>query len=166
MSRVLQHRDDFDMVTFLAQTRTAYYMQFAAMVVNVYDIAITLDREVDFVWNRPWKATTLLYLCNRYFVMAESILNIVSWIDPWLSPAQCVNLNLLTSVWTAPVAITLIETILVIRVCILFCNNRWVVIPLVALLFGSTVVSIVFSSLLTPAFGCRSEAAAVEGSPD
>ncbi|KZO90160.1 hypothetical protein CALVIDRAFT_603168 [Calocera viscosa TUFC12733] len=140
-------------VTFLAQTRNAYYMQFASMVVNVYDILITLDKEIDLVWNRPWKATTLLYLCNRYFVVIESILNVVSWVDSWLSPAQCLSLNILTSVWAAPVAITVIETILVIRVCVLFCHQRSVVIALSALLFSSTVILIVFSAILSRALG-------------
>jgi len=126
-------------------------MQFAAMVVNIHDVILTFDDEVEFVWSRPWKVATLLYLCNRYFVLIESVLNVVGWLDSWLAPGPCVSLNVLSAVWAPPVVITLVEALLVLRVCTLFCNQRPIVIGLSALLFSSTFISLVFSVLMTPA---------------
>ncbi|KAL4081350.1 hypothetical protein V8B97DRAFT_11101 [Scleroderma yunnanense] len=34
---------------------------------RVYEIFLTLDQEIQFIWRRSWKPSTVLYIFVRYF---------------------------------------------------------------------------------------------------
>lgn len=92
------------------QIRNTYDIQFAVMAVTFYDILVTLDDEVALVWKRqPWNLASLAYLVNRYFVLIQSVINIVTVLDPSLSPSSCTSLNIYADIWSIPIIITLIE---------------------------------------------------------
>jgi len=43
------------------------FCQLAATVVTVYDHVITIDQEVDLVWNKHWTTSKVLLIWSRYF---------------------------------------------------------------------------------------------------
>jgi hypothetical protein len=41
-------------------------------VLQVYDLAITVDEEVEFVWKQPWSWMTWIFLLCRYTPLADN----------------------------------------------------------------------------------------------
>ncbi|KZT25094.1 hypothetical protein NEOLEDRAFT_1178836 [Neolentinus lepideus HHB14362 ss-1] len=57
-------------VLHLHYNRLANYMNVAVLACLVYDILLTLPREVSLVWFSRWTIPKLLYFCNRYVPVA------------------------------------------------------------------------------------------------
>jgi len=124
-------------------------VQFACLALVAYDIVITIDDELEHVWRQRFSLASILYLANRYFVLIESMLQVVTALDPWVSPATCKSLSLLVEVWSIPIIVTLTEGILVLRVAALYRNTRSVVIPLLLLLLFSFITSATLAGILS-----------------
>ncbi|KDR83293.1 hypothetical protein GALMADRAFT_134772 [Galerina marginata CBS 339.88] len=54
------------------------YCQLAAGSLVIFDNLITLDEEVNFIWQRRWSFGKCLFLTNRYFSLAVFVFNIYS----------------------------------------------------------------------------------------
>ncbi|KAL6304074.1 hypothetical protein BKA93DRAFT_307468 [Sparassis latifolia] len=52
--------------TLFALQRT-YYSSVAALAWLIFDIVITLDQEVEFIWKARWTFPKCLYLVTRYY---------------------------------------------------------------------------------------------------
>ncbi|KZT60637.1 hypothetical protein CALCODRAFT_95397 [Calocera cornea HHB12733] len=133
------------------QIRNTYDIQFAAMALTVYDIILTFEREVKLVWRGSWNLASLLYLATRYYTLVESVLNIVTVLDPSLSPGECTSFNLYADIWSIPIIVTLIEAILVLRVCALYGNTWRIKVTLWSLLAGSFITTATLSGVVSPA---------------
>ncbi|KAI6099183.1 hypothetical protein EV401DRAFT_973233 [Pisolithus croceorrhizus] len=71
----------------MATTTTADFLQLAYVIrltrtcqlvpstLLVYDYVISIDREIEYIWNRPRTTTTILYLIVRYFGTVYGLIN-------------------------------------------------------------------------------------------
>ncbi|KAJ7148513.1 hypothetical protein C8R43DRAFT_1009190 [Mycena crocata] len=50
----------------VADSRLTNYLAASAFTVLFIDLFSTIDEEIDFVWRRPWRVPSILYLWNRY----------------------------------------------------------------------------------------------------
>lgn len=48
---------------------------------TIFDYALTLDQEVQAVWQRPWTATSILLLSIRWVMIALSMAQFASTLD-------------------------------------------------------------------------------------
>ncbi|KAJ7928484.1 hypothetical protein B0H13DRAFT_984361 [Mycena leptocephala] len=108
-------------------TQVVYRSSLAALTFLIYDILITMDDEVRFVWPKPWNRMKFLYLFIRYMPLFVqfSILVIGS---PELSPHfnftphDCFIWQVYQGVATVLV-FAAVDYVLILRVCALYHNN-------------------------------------------
>ncbi|KAG2122790.1 hypothetical protein DEU56DRAFT_917683 [Suillus clintonianus] len=55
----------------------------------VYDLALTLDKEVAFILDAPWRRPKLIYLTCRYLPFASVVTDILRIVQPGLSVEAC-----------------------------------------------------------------------------
>jgi len=72
-------------LTYVESSPIAVQIIVAGIVVQVYDLALTLDSEVQLVWKSPWNTTKALFLFVRYFTPISSILSVVAPLQPQFS---------------------------------------------------------------------------------
>ncbi|KAJ7039107.1 hypothetical protein C8F04DRAFT_317552 [Mycena alexandri] len=130
-------------------TQVDYRSSVAALVFLLYDICITIDDEVNFIWPKPWTRTKFLYLLIRYLPLfvQTSILTIGS---PDLTPSfhftphDCFIWQVYQGVATVLV-FAAVDCVLILRVFALYNNNRTMrrlVVVAFALEFGGMCVGL------------------------
>ena len=54
-------------------------------VVIFYDHLITTEREIDLFWNHKFSGASALFLTNRYLILVDSALKLVTALDEFVS---------------------------------------------------------------------------------
>jgi hypothetical protein len=105
----------------------------SATVWLVWDIAITMDQEINLIWSTQWTLPKFLYLAARYYGLFNTLFNTIVTIYPTLSVPFC-------SVWSwfvgfsgAVFFTTTVNLILLLRLRALYHRSPKVVIFLTAL---------------------------------
>ena len=52
-----------------------------SIVIIIYDWLITIREEVNLFWNRRFSGASILFLCNRYFVLAIFVLYLFGFMN-------------------------------------------------------------------------------------
>ncbi|KAL0953295.1 hypothetical protein HGRIS_004545 [Hohenbuehelia grisea] len=65
------------------------YLDLASAVVLVYDYALTLRLEVEYVWGHPWSAIQLLFYISRYLPFFDVTLSLISQFYGGLDEPTC-----------------------------------------------------------------------------
>ncbi|KAJ7039108.1 hypothetical protein C8F04DRAFT_1255265 [Mycena alexandri] len=109
-------------------TEIDYRSSVGALTFLVYDICISMDDEINFVWPKPWTRTKFLYLFIRYvpLFVQISILAIGSReLTPALhfTPHDCFIWQVYQGVATVLI-FTAVDYVLILRVYALYNNNR------------------------------------------
>ncbi|EPQ50397.1 hypothetical protein GLOTRDRAFT_133950 [Gloeophyllum trabeum ATCC 11539] len=60
---------------FVREIQSARYAELASSTIVIYDHLITLDQEIDLIWKASWTPGKVLFLTNRYYVLASVIFN-------------------------------------------------------------------------------------------
>ncbi|TEB33534.1 hypothetical protein FA13DRAFT_1571069, partial [Coprinellus micaceus] len=60
-----------------------FLVQYASITLIYYDFILTFEREVKYIWRRPWSWAMLLVVCCRYSLIANVIfaLGLVNKLD-------------------------------------------------------------------------------------
>jgi len=111
-----------------------------------YDAFLTLDDEIRLIWRRKWGLDTVLYFLNRYGVPIHAGLNIVTILDADLSQGACYSWNVSSS-WTLPIVLLLIESILLMRVSSMY-STRGVTISLVVLYISTAATMLAITGVV------------------
>ncbi|KDR82178.1 hypothetical protein GALMADRAFT_264430 [Galerina marginata CBS 339.88] len=105
----------------------------AASTLLVWDILLTLDKEVDMVWKADWNLMKVLYLFQRYLPIVDTIfLNLQSQLGENLGAAECLRLYS-ASGWLMFFGFALSEVILTLRAWAVWNRERRLTIILVVL---------------------------------
>ncbi|KAH7903784.1 hypothetical protein BJ138DRAFT_1131240 [Hygrophoropsis aurantiaca] len=120
-----------EMISFIRDTATARYCMLAATVLYVYDLVTTLDKEVDLVWTRSRSFLQVLYIINRYVALFDCLFNssVFLYQGTNLTNSLCENWLKFQS-GAAIVIVTVVQTILVIRLWAMYGRNRWILISI------------------------------------
>ncbi|KZV90914.1 hypothetical protein EXIGLDRAFT_837487 [Exidia glandulosa HHB12029] len=82
----LQHQDDLQphisFETWFANVLSFEYVMLSALCLALYDWCITLDREIELVWQKTWNWVTLLWALIRYLPLGTFIVLEVVWFVP------------------------------------------------------------------------------------
>ncbi|KAI5120050.1 hypothetical protein M0805_007802 [Coniferiporia weirii] len=84
----------------------------SSMIIVLYDIMLTMDKEIEYFWKQRWSTVKLIYMLNRY----GGLLFVV--IGTWGS------FQLYFQQWTGWIPVLLVEIILLIRVNTLYERSR------------------------------------------
>ncbi|KAJ6543975.1 hypothetical protein B0H19DRAFT_292807 [Mycena capillaripes] len=128
-------------------TQIVYRSSLGALTFLVYDICITLDEEVKYVWPKPWNRMKWLYLFIRYIPLFVQI-SIVCIGSPELTPGlnftphDCFIWQVYQGVATVLV-FAAVDYVLILRVYALYHNNatvrRFVLVALALEIVGMCV---------------------------
>jgi len=84
-----------ELLTAVLQNRQNNYSNAAALTLLVYDIFLTMGKEVTYIWGARWSIPKALYLFGRYYGVCY--LTFVNTLSKMLSPTrfalQCVTLR-------------------------------------------------------------------------
>lgn len=91
-----------------------------------YEILLTLDQEIEFIWRRPWKPSTVFYVFIRYFGTVYNLILNVLMLAP-KSPTSC-NITLGLQSWGGCVVWWAVQGILQMRLYALYhCSKKLLV---------------------------------------
>ncbi|KAI5120947.1 hypothetical protein M0805_001652 [Coniferiporia weirii] len=99
-------------VYWLSTLDQELYCRVAVTSVLLYDIIITMDKEIAYFWSAPRSLVSLIYFLNRYIALFISLFDIKSTALPW---------SYQIAGW---MGILLIDCILMMRVLALFSGNK------------------------------------------
>ncbi|KAG2122789.1 hypothetical protein DEU56DRAFT_831354 [Suillus clintonianus] len=101
------------------------YAIFAIACLWVYELALTLDKEVAFILDAPWRIPKLIYLTCRYFPFAIIVIDILRIIQPGLSIKSCTTFSDF-STYAGGIVLCCAESLFLRRVCATM-GHRWIV---------------------------------------
>jgi len=99
------------------------YSHLAASTVIVFEHLITLDEEINLIWNSSWSLGKILFLINRYYTLAAVVFNNYSFFFPTHTDSFCLSFFQWQG-WTGLVGCMLAEGILQIRIYALYSLNK------------------------------------------
>ncbi|KAF8603529.1 hypothetical protein BDV93DRAFT_523300 [Ceratobasidium sp. AG-I] len=111
-----------------------------------WDIVLTLDDEVEYVWKSRWNPIRALYMIVRYFILFSISMDSIILFHPTISPGSCdVVIRIGTTLSLVGMAATML--LLLVRVWVMWYKDLWVLIALLASFFTLQIASI---SMLIP----------------
>ncbi|KAF9549917.1 hypothetical protein CPC08DRAFT_755216 [Agrocybe pediades] len=138
-------------ITLLHGIQTARYAHVSAASIVFYDYVITLEQEIRLIWKGPRSFGQLLFLINRYLILAAAMVDMYCLFSPsitaeddFLSTDRRINsCSHFPSwqAWTGIVITMLSEAILQLRIYALYGHNQWVVTGMLILFATSLTVS-------------------------
>ncbi|KAH9478085.1 hypothetical protein JR316_0010323 [Psilocybe cubensis] len=122
--------------------------QLSALMIVLYDYAITFEQEMSYLWKTRFNFVKVLFLLNRYYILISAIVIICLLNAAQLSTLSCVH-YMLWQIWSIIVTSTLTQAILQARLYGLYSKNKKILaimIPLYVLSIIAAVVLVVKST--------------------
>ncbi|KAF8603528.1 hypothetical protein BDV93DRAFT_556546 [Ceratobasidium sp. AG-I] len=114
-----------------------------ALTIVSWDIVLTFNDEVEYVWKSRWNPIRALYMTIRYFILVAISLDSIILFHPTISPSRyACDIVIRTSTTLSLVGMAATMLLLLIRVWVMWCKNLWVLIALLASFFTLQVASI------------------------
>ncbi|KLO13197.1 hypothetical protein SCHPADRAFT_940560 [Schizopora paradoxa] len=88
---------------FARQIPVAKYGLVAVCTMLLYDNLLSLDDEIEYMWNQRFTFVTLLFLLNRHYALVVFIISLLMAISPAFTPS--VTVNTLCKVFTTRIQI-------------------------------------------------------------
>jgi len=123
------------------------YMYIAQATIIIYDYALTLHREVKFIWFSPWTYTKVLFLLIRYLSFVCLFMVVYTQTVPGISAAVC-RVTRPMQGWFIFLLIVSAESVLSIRTWAVWNTNMFVGAILLALTVGHIVANSIFNNAL------------------
>ncbi|KAF8902285.1 hypothetical protein CPB84DRAFT_1776389 [Gymnopilus junonius] len=127
----------------MSKVETTRNARLASIVIVFYDYALSLDFQIDLIWRSEWHFLKVVFLINRYYVLAAGIL-LTNALSVFFSSnlSSKVGLNyVLWEAWTGLIGCVLAEIILQMRISALYLRNKRIVYPMVASFLASSTAS-------------------------
>jgi len=143
----------------IAGTNATGYSSVAAMVFLIWDILITLDDEVEYIWPSPWTIPKFCFFFLRYFTLSLHITTMFLGTPPYTFTArQCYGWGVYQAL-ASLLLITTVDYVLLVRIFAIYPRNRavkWITIGgyitelvIVAVGFGLSVPKLVTDEYCT-----------------
>ncbi|TDL18500.1 hypothetical protein BD410DRAFT_900816 [Rickenella mellea] len=121
----------------------------AAIACLVYDIFITIDQEVDYVWKSRWTIPKYLYLWARYFALFIQIVATAEQTSTQVTNKVCAGWAYFEGI-TGQMLVMGIELLLMLRVWALYKRDRRMLYILVALYIAEVTANTVILGMALP----------------
>ncbi|KAI5120051.1 hypothetical protein M0805_007803 [Coniferiporia weirii] len=125
-----EHDQSYELAQILlitAKVQTQKLTRVSAMVVVLYDMMLTMDKEIEFFWKQRWSTVKLIYMLNRYgglfFVLVDTW-GKSCFLPPNYLLNQACTFQFYFQQWTGWISVLLVEIILIIRVNTLYERSR------------------------------------------
>ncbi|KAJ8591585.1 hypothetical protein M405DRAFT_932050 [Rhizopogon salebrosus TDB-379] len=122
---------------------------FAIAGLWVYDFALTIGEEVEFILRARWQIGKLLYLVCRYLPFAMVFLDIFRIVQPQLSVGSCTTCFAVIG-FVGGIELCCAEALFVLRIWVLSSRRRWTLAVMlcnyIVLLIAMVVITKVYNS--------------------
>jgi len=122
----------------LTDARTVDRSGVAATACLAYDILITWDQEVEYIWKSPWTVPKFLYLFSRYFTLIVQLVNTSESTSFSVTNKYCQNWTNFEAI-TGQLIIMGVEISLMMRVYALYGREKRILALLLALYFSEVL---------------------------
>jgi len=127
--------------------QTNNYLNVAFLTLLLYDHAITLDKEVEWIWTLRWRLPKIVFFSNRYVICPLLSLNGIPAIIFPLSISYC-NFDTIFRSIIPILTFCVMKLILVTRVGSLYGNGKFIIWSLRGLLASAVASSTVAQALI------------------
>jgi hypothetical protein len=125
------------------------YSELASSTIIIWDHLITIDQEVELIWNAHWSIGKCLFIINRYYALCCVVFNNYALFTTTLSDSFCIQWFQWQG-WTGLATCMIAEIILQVRLYALYFLNKKVLALMVTCFIGTSVASaIVLSSVFS-----------------
>jgi len=139
------------LLKIIGDTHIVAQFQVAALSALCYDILLTLDQEIQYIWKKRWSWPKILYLLARYYSLLQLLVVFITASKPQTSKKLC-QLYLLyyTTFGGAAISMMILYVILCVRLDALFGRQRrvryflWVVtiVGFIVEILGSVLIAV------------------------
>ncbi|KAF8174454.1 hypothetical protein K438DRAFT_1980203 [Mycena galopus ATCC 62051] len=136
--------EELELLQLIADAQTTNYLAAAGLTVLVFEHISTLPEEIEFVWKSRLSLWSLLYVWTRYYTLVTVAID-VSWKSRHRT-CSC-RYFILAEMITITVAAVSVDSILVLRVWILYNKSRWLIYFLVPLMTAEIIALLTIGSL-------------------
>lgn len=119
------------------------YSFLAAVVLQFYDVTISMSDEVSFIWSQRWSVGKLLYLFTRYTAVFDSIA-VIFYLWYQGSVQACRTAHGIVF-WSYMIGVILAEVVLCVRTYAIWEQNRIILVYLFTLQVVFIAISTVFN---------------------
>jgi len=143
---------DSDAPQVFSSTQTENWVAAAFIGLLLYDHAITLDKEVDWIWTLRWRLPKVLFILNRYVI---TVLVMLQCIPKFIFPVFVPFCHFHKVMWLGVPLMNFAaaEILVIVRVCSLYGHHKLIVWGLsifyALALIGAIVAQVLFGRALT-----------------
>ncbi|KAF8995926.1 hypothetical protein BDQ17DRAFT_1412002 [Cyathus striatus] len=137
-----------EIVTGLTHMRNVNYLHVASLAILTFDTFLTLDIEINFIWNAPWNIIKVLYLVTKYPTFIDTSLNVLLQFIPGASESTCKTLYQ-AGTWIILTGMCLAELIMAIRTWAVWGKTMWLGIALLIFFVGTWAAGFTVVGLLS-----------------
>ncbi|KAJ7488128.1 hypothetical protein FB451DRAFT_1553615 [Mycena latifolia] len=137
-----------ELLLLVHDARTTSYLAVAALALLIYDHILSLDHEIEFVWNKRKSFGGYLYLWNRYWTLIITCINTSVVLREITSDKVCRNYFEFESL-SATLTVATIDLILLMRVWILFGRSRRLLYILASVMLVELCIMFTIAVLVT-----------------
>lgn len=131
------------------------YSELASSTIIVFDHLITLDQEIDLIWNAHWSIGKVLFIVNRYYSLCSVVFNNYALFSTTITDSFCLKWFQWQG-WTGLVACMIGQIILQVRLYALYYLNKKILALMVIWFLAATVSSAVIMGTTLSILGARS----------
>jgi len=110
-------------ITLLRDVQITRYCRLASSVIIYYDHLITLDREMDLIWKKKWSLSKVIFLLNRYYILAAAVFGLYSLLSPALNDTFCARFYQWQG-YTGLIGFMLAQALLQMQIYALYSMNK------------------------------------------
>ncbi|KAK7046448.1 hypothetical protein R3P38DRAFT_2873854 [Favolaschia claudopus] len=130
----------------LGDIQATRFSQLASSAIIMFDHIITLDKEVELIWKRPWAAGKVIFIINRYYTMIS--LCVHEYYCTLLHSLNCIRFFQWQG-WTGLIACMIAEVILQMRLYALyFLSKRVLILMASAFILSSASSAVILGTVL------------------
>ncbi|KDR65885.1 hypothetical protein GALMADRAFT_260088 [Galerina marginata CBS 339.88] len=117
-----------------------HYARIGSNTIILYDHLITLHDEVELIWKAKWSLVTILFLMNRYYVLAAIFFDLYMVFSPNITDKMCTRYFHWEG-WTGLIAAMLAQGTLQIRIYALYSLNKKILALMLICYFAFSAIS-------------------------
>jgi len=125
--------------TALSNIQSIRYSESSSTLI-VWDHLMTIDKEIELIWNAPWSPGKCLFIANRYYSLIIVIFNNYALFTPHLNDSFCLKWYHWQG-WTGLAMCMTAEVILQLRVVALYYTNKKVLLFMLATFLAASAAA-------------------------
>ncbi|KAF8428952.1 hypothetical protein L210DRAFT_3116192 [Boletus edulis BED1] len=123
------------------------YLSLTSVAVVVYDYIITISREIEYIWLRPWSWVSTMFIVVRYIGLYWIMANALKGSSFVPGPLEVSTVIYLISGWALVLFISATDLMMILRVYAMWNRSRTILSILLSIFVAQTIVAVVLDGI-------------------